>query len=112
MLTRNFYLRDANIVARELLGKLLVHKTEEGTTSGIIVEVESYIGPEDKGSHAYLNKRTVRTEIQFGLGGYAYIYTIAYTGLHNGDMILINIVQYPAPSSCADSSRESGSPCI
>ena len=88
MLTRNFYLRDANIVARELLGKLLVHKTEEGTTSGIIVEVESYIGPEDKGSHAYLNKRTVRTEIQFGLGGYTYIYTIY--GLHSCFNVVAN----------------------
>lgn len=88
MLTRNFYLRDANIVARELLGKLLVHETEEGIVSGIIVEVESYIGPEDKGSHAYLNRRTARTEIQFGLGGYAYIYTIY--GLHSCFNVVAN----------------------
>lgn len=80
MLKRNFYLRGANSVAPELLGKLLVHKTNEGLTSGIIVEVESYIGANDKGSHAYLNKRTPRTEIQFGPGGYAYIYSIY--GMH------------------------------
>ena len=80
VLTREFYLREANTVAPELLGKLLVHKTDQGITAGMIVEVESYIGPEDKGSHAYLNKRTERTEIQYGQGGYAYIYSIY--GLH------------------------------
>lgn len=79
-LERDFYLRKADLVAPNLLGKVLVHKSADGVTSGIIVEVEAYIGPEDKGSHAYLNKRTVRTEIQFGNGGYAYIYTIY--GLH------------------------------
>ena len=43
VLTREFYLREANIVAPELLGKLLVHKTGQGITAGVIVEVESYI---------------------------------------------------------------------
>lgn len=93
MLTREFYLKDANVVALELLGKLLVHKTAEGITSGIIVEVESYIGPKDKGSHAYLNKRTARTEIQFGVGGYAYIYTIY--GLHSCFNIVTNVEEKP-----------------
>ena len=60
-LTRAFYLRDANLVAPELLGKLLIHNSAEGITSGVIVEVESYIGPTDKGAHSYSNKRTDRT---------------------------------------------------
>lgn len=76
MLPREFYLRDANTAAPELLGKLLVHRSPEGTTSGIIVEVESYVGPEDQGAHSYQNRRTPRTEVQFGPGGYAYIYAI------------------------------------
>ena len=87
-LERDFYLRSANLVAPNLLGKVLVHKSEEGVTAGIIVEVEAYIGPEDKGSHAYLNKRTARTEIQFGIGGYAYIYTIY--GLHRCFNVVTN----------------------
>lgn len=76
MLQREFYLRGANLVAPDLLGKILVHSSEEGTTSGIIVEVEAYVGPDDKGAHSYMNKRTPRTEIQFGPGGFAYIYSI------------------------------------
>lgn len=92
-LERSFYLRNANLVAPNLLGKVLVHKSEEGVTAGIIVEVESYIGPEDKGSHAYLNKRTARTEIQFGIGGYAYIYTIY--GLHRCFNVVTNEVCKP-----------------
>ncbi len=71
-INRDFYLRDVNIVARDLIGKILVH----GETSGIIVEVEAYKGPEDKAAHTYNNKRTSRTEIQFREGGYAYIYMI------------------------------------
>lgn len=92
-LTREFYLRDANVVAPELLGKKLVHHSDEGVTSGIIVEVESYIGPYDKGSHAYQNKRTDRTEIQFGPGGYAYIYAIY--GMYFCFNVVTNINEKP-----------------
>ena len=92
-LKREFYLRDANLVAPDLLGKVLVHKSNVGITAGIIVEVESYVGPEDKGSHAYLNKRTPRTEIQFGIGGYAYIYTIY--GMHSCFNVVTNVINKP-----------------
>ena len=71
-LSREFYLRDVNEVARDLLGKILVHNK----MSGIIVEVEVYKGPEDKAAHTYNNKRTSRTEIQFHEGGFAYVYMI------------------------------------
>ena len=76
MLDRDFYLRDANIVAPELLGCLLVSESPEGRCAGIIVEVEAYKGDCDKGAHSFKNKRTARTEIQFGPGGYAYIFKI------------------------------------
>ncbi len=76
ILTRTFYERDALTVAKELLGKLFVHETAEGTTAGRIVETEAYKGPEDKASHAYDNRRTKRTETQFGPKGHAYIYLI------------------------------------
>ncbi len=92
-LARAFYLRDANTVAPELLGKLLVHHSSTGVTSGVIVEVESYIGPSDKGAHSYLNKRTKRTEIQFGLGGYAYVYAIY--GRHFCFNVVTNIKEKP-----------------
>ena len=71
-LGREFYLRDVNLIARELIGKILVH----GETSGIIIETEAYRGPDDKASHTYNNKRTSRTEIQFREGGFAYVYMI------------------------------------
>lgn len=76
ILKREFYERDTLTVAKELLGKLLVHETEEGTTVGKIVETEAYVGPEDKASHSYNNRRTERTEVQFGPKGHAYIYQI------------------------------------
>ena len=76
ILNRAFYERDPLIVARDLLGRNLVHESAEGTTSGIIVETEAYMGPEDKASHAFGNLRTKRTEIQFGPKGHAYIYLI------------------------------------
>lgn len=88
MLKRDFYLRDVNSVAPELLGKLLVHKTSSGTASGMIVEVEAYSGATEKGAHSYLNKRTPRTEIQFGDGGYAYVYSIY--GMHSCFNVVTN----------------------
>lgn len=71
-LPRDFYLRDTLTVARELLGKTLVC----GETSGIIVETEAYRGPEDLAAHSSGGKRTPRTEIMYGEGGYAYVYLI------------------------------------
>ena len=88
VLQRDFYLKNANVVAAALLGKLLVHDMPEGISAGMIVEVEAYVGPNDKGSHAYLNYRSARTDIQFGDGGYAYIYTIY--GMHSCFNVVCN----------------------
>ncbi len=76
ILEREFYERGTLTVAKELLGKLLVHETGEGITIGKIVETEAYNGPEDKASHAYNNLRTERTEVQYGPKGHAYIYQV------------------------------------
>jgi DNA-3-methyladenine glycosylase len=75
-LSRDFFLRDGITVARELLGKILVHQTPEGCIRGIIRETESYMGESDKGSHAYGGKRTSRTETMYHIGGTSYIYLI------------------------------------
>lgn len=74
ILPRSFYLQDTFVCLKECLGKILIHDEGEYFTGGRVVEVEAYMGGEDKGSHAYLNKRTKRTEIQFNEGGYAYVY--------------------------------------
>lgn len=75
-LTREFFARDGITVAKELLGKILVHETPLGTVRGIITEVESYMGEEDKGSHTYGGKRTERTEPMYHKGGTSYVYLI------------------------------------
>ncbi len=79
-LPRAFYQRSAVEAAPALLGKLLCHETAEGLSAGIIVETEAYVGPEDDGAHSYGGRRTARTEIQYGEGGYAYIFGIY--GMH------------------------------
>jgi DNA-3-methyladenine glycosylase len=75
-LPRDFFLRDGITVAKELLGKILVHQTQEGCIRGIIQETESYMGESDKGSHTYGGKRTSRTETMYHIGGTSYIYLI------------------------------------
>jgi len=75
-LGRDFYLRDTLIVAKDLLGKQLVHETQGFRLTGRIVETEAYIGPEDKGSHSYGGKRTSRNEAMYHIGGTAYVYLI------------------------------------
>lgn len=75
-LERPFYEGETLEVAKELLGKYMVHETKDGRTVGKIVEVEAYIGPEDPACHAYQGKCTSRTQIMFGQGGHAYVYLI------------------------------------
>lgn len=75
-LPREFFTRDGITVAKELLGKILVHETGEGIVRGIITEVESYMGETDKGSHTYGGKRTARTEPMYHIGGTSYVYLI------------------------------------
>jgi 4-oxalocrotonate tautomerase len=61
-LDREFYNRDSVIVAKELLGKLLVHKMDGRRVSARIVEAEAYMGITDKAAHSYGGKRTPRVE--------------------------------------------------
>lgn len=92
-LSREFYNRDVLTVAEEILGKTLVHKTKEGVAKGKIVEVEAYNGLCDKAAHSYQNLRTERTKIQYGQGGYAYVYLIY--GMHICMNIVINRKDLP-----------------
>lgn len=75
-LNKNFYNGDTIEIAKNLLGKILVHSIDGAEIMGRIVEVEAYIGAVDKACHCYNNKRTKRTEVMFGPSGYAYIYLI------------------------------------
>ncbi len=75
-LERSFYERDTLVVAKELLGCILVHISSEGITNGRIVETEAYMGPEDKGAHSYGGRHTSRMDPLYKTGGFAYIYQL------------------------------------
>ena len=75
-LSRTFFCRDVLLVAPELVGKLLVRMTENGTLQRyIITETEAYRGPEDKACHASKG-RTSRTEVMYHQGGKIYVYFV------------------------------------
>ena len=75
VLPKDFYNRDTEIVAREMLGAVLECRTDDGIASGIIVETEAYIGEEDPACHAAVG-RTRRTEPLYGPPGISYVYFI------------------------------------
>ncbi len=80
-LDREFYNRDSIIVARELLGKILVHEQNGQKLAVKIVETEAYMGVNDKAAHSYGGKRTQRVEVMYGSPGFSYVFMIY--GIHN-----------------------------
>lgn len=84
-----FFSRDPLVVARELLGTVLVRQEPDGATrAGIIVETEAYRGEEDQACHARVG-RTKRTATMYGPPGHAYVYLIY--GMYN----MLNVVCWP-----------------
>lgn len=84
-----FYSRDTETVARDLLGCVLVSTAGGQTTSGRIVETEAYLGADDAGSHAATRGVTKRNSVMYGPPGRAYVY-LTYGSHH-----MLNVVTEP-----------------
>jgi DNA-3-methyladenine glycosylase len=84
-LARSFYDRPTLDVARDLLGKVLVHNRRGAMTSGVIVEAEAYIGESDPACHAAPGP-TKRNAPLYGPPGFSYVY------LNYGIHALVNVV--------------------
>jgi DNA-3-methyladenine glycosylase len=86
-LPRAFFARPTLVVARELLGKVLLYDGPEGRRAARLVEVEAYHGSGDPASHAFRGP-TPRTSVMFGRPGHAYVY------LSHGVWYCMNVVAH------------------
>lgn len=90
----SFYSRkDVVVIAKELIGKILVTNFDRNITSGRIVETEAYVAITDKASHSFGGKRTARNEHMYTTAGRAYVY-ICY-GMHQMMNIVTNDKNIP-----------------
>jgi len=89
----SFYSRSTLKVLEDLIGKVLVRKSEEGLTSGVIVEAEAYSGENDPASYAFCG-RTKRSEIMYGPPGRAFVH-FTY-GMHHMLNLVTEREEFPA----------------
>jgi DNA-3-methyladenine glycosylase len=92
-LSRTFFNRPTVTVARSLVGKYLVREHGKGTIAGKIIEVEAYVGCEDKACHASKG-RTPRTDVMFGPAGFSYVYLIY--GMYHCLNVVTEREEFPA----------------
>lgn len=85
---REFFYQPTLELAKDILGKYIVHEHSSGLLVGKIVETEAYMGAEDRAAHSFGNRRTKRTDVMFGEPGLIYTYQ-----MHTHT--LINVVAAP-----------------
>lgn len=93
ILSRAYFNRPTLRVARSLLGKYLVRTNGSKEIPAKIIEVEAYVGPDDRASHASRG-RTKRTDVMFGQPGVAYVYLIY--GMYHCFNVVTEREGYPA----------------
>ena len=116
-LPRSFFDRDTRVVARDLIGKVLVHQDGRTRRAARIVETEAYHGPSDRASHARFGP-TPRAAVMFGPPGHAYVYRVY--GLHHCVNVVTGPEGFPAAvlvraaepiEGCLHSTRGPGNLC-
>jgi DNA-3-methyladenine glycosylase len=94
-LPRAFFSRDTVEVGKDLLGRYLIKKTSKGNIIGKIIEIEAYLGTNDKASHAYNYKKTEKTQVMYMKPGTFYVYFIY------GVYFCLNVITEPIDNPCA-----------
>ena len=92
-LKHNFYLRPTVQIAKDLIGKFLVHKDNNKIYRAQIIETEAYAGFDDLACHGARGK-TERNQVMFKKGGYAYVYIIY--GIHHCLNLVTEKEGYPS----------------
>lgn len=93
LLSKRYFNRPTLIVARSLVGKYLIRENGRGKIAGKIIEVEAYVGCQDKACHASKG-RTTRTDVLFGPPGIAYVYFIY--GMYHMLNVVTERTEFPA----------------
>jgi len=93
ILPRIYFTRPTVTVARSLIGKYLVRAIDGRILAGKIVEVEAYVGSQDRACHASKG-RTQRTDVMFGPAGVAYVYLIY--GMYHCLNVVTEREEFPA----------------